>query len=108
MNQVIGGPISLKADLNFVASYVKYEIRNHSSNKTFVSSEVDPYGAYIWSPEVEDKGIVYLKVTAYDDNGFGYPCQPISASVNITKKLGLIGREDNGRTFGGAAVFRGY
>jgi flagellum-specific peptidoglycan hydrolase FlgJ len=92
--QVLQGDVILRPDLNFVASYVKYEITNIDKNKTFTTSELDPQGTYTWSPMFEDNGNVTFRVIAYDHAGQAYGSQPVSARVNLTKKLELRGVSD--------------
>lgn len=91
MGRTIDGSITLKPDLNFVASYVKYEITNEDKNKVFTTGEMDPQGNYTWSPMVEDNGNVTFKAIAYDHSGQAYESQPVPAVVNLSKKLSLQG-----------------
>ena len=91
---MLQGDVILRPDLNFVASYVKYEITNIDKNKTFTTSELDPQGTYTWSPMFEDNGNVTFRVIAYDHAGQAYGSQPVSARVNLTKKLELRGVSD--------------
>lgn len=89
--QVIDNNIALGANLNFVASYVKYEIVNLDKNKTTLTTEQDPQGPYNWSPLVEDNGNYSIKVIAYDENNKAYPSDTINARVEISYRLGLSG-----------------
>lgn len=90
-DQVINSTISIGADANFVADYVKYEITNLDNNKVTLSSESDPYGSYNWSPMVEDSGNYSFKVIAYDSNAQGYESQTITAKVEVPYELSLTG-----------------
>lgn len=89
--QIIRDTISLGADLNFVASYVKYEIVNRDKGRTFVSEEADPQGAYTWTPMLEDNGKVSFRVIAYDQSGQAYASQAVTAKVDAARKLELRG-----------------
>ena len=64
--QVIDGNISLSASINFLASYVKYEIINLNKNKTNLTTELDPWGPYNWSPMVDESGNYSIKSHWYD------------------------------------------
>ncbi|MBZ4653454.1 MAG: hypothetical protein JG781_793 [Peptococcaceae bacterium] len=90
-DQVVRDTVSLGADLNFVPSYVKYEVINQDKNKVFVSEESDPQGLYRWTPMLEDNGNVTFRVIAYDYNGQAYSSQTISAKVDAIRKLELRG-----------------
>ncbi|MDD3298426.1 MAG: stalk domain-containing protein [Firmicutes bacterium] len=89
--QVLEEAVTLGPGLNFVASYVKYEITNTDKDKVFITGELDPQGTYTWSPMFEDNGNVTFRVIAYDYAGQAYASQPVSAVVNLTKKLELRG-----------------
>lgn len=90
-NQIIDGPISIGADINFEAFYVKYEITNLDKNKTTITDKMDPYGSYKWTPMWEDNGNYVLKVIAYDYDEQAYESEPIDAKVEISKNLSLLG-----------------
>ncbi len=93
-DQVINNTVSMGANTNFVASYVKYEITNLGNNKVTLSSESDPYGLYNWTPMVEDSGNYAFKVIAYDSNDQSYESQTITARVEVDRKLSLTGVSD--------------
>jgi hypothetical protein len=89
--QVITGGISLAATVNFNTAYVKYEITNLTAGKVSLSPESDPYGAYSWTPMMEDNGSFSFRAIAYDKNGQAYPSQPVMAQVAVTRQLSLRG-----------------
>ncbi len=89
--QTISGDISIGADLNFVASYIKYEIQNLDKGTKTLTSESDPYGLYNWSPQLENNGDIGFKVIAYDENGKPYESETITARVEVAKRLSLTG-----------------
>ncbi len=90
-DQTISGNISLEADLNFLASYIKYEIQNLSKGTTTLTSELDPYGPYKWSPQIKDNGNVSFRIIAYDEKGKSYTSDIVSASVQAERQLSLLG-----------------
>lgn len=89
--QVVGDTVSLGADLNFVAAYVKYEIVNQDKGKVFTTEESDPQGVYSWTPMLEDNGNISFKVTAYDHAGQAYASQAVTVKVDAARKLELRG-----------------
>lgn len=90
-NEVIRDTVALKPDINFVASYVKYEITDLNKNTTNTTTEQDPQGEYRWTPAFGQDGRYGLKVIAYDSNGKSYPSEEIVVDVEIPKKLSLGG-----------------
>ncbi len=89
--QTISGDVSLGADLNFVASYIKYEILNFDKGTSVLTAESDPYGVYKWSPQFENNGNIGFKVIAYDENDNSYTSDTITAKVQVAKQLSLTG-----------------
>ncbi|NSW92773.1 MAG: glucosaminidase domain-containing protein, partial [Firmicutes bacterium] len=89
--QVVGDTVSLGADLNFVAAYVKYEVVNQDKGKVFVTEESDPQGVYKWAPMLEDNGNVSFKVIAYDHAGQAYAGEAVTVKVDAARKLELRG-----------------
>ena len=90
-DEIIEDTISIGADANFVASYVKYEITNLNTGKKTITVESDPQGVYKWSPMVHESGKYSFKVTAYDSNDKAYNSEIITAKVEIPHKLVLTG-----------------
>lgn len=93
--QVVDNSVSIGAKMNFAASYVKYEIINQEKGKVFVTDESDPQGQYKWSPMFEDNGNTTVKVTAYDHNGQGFSSNIINVTVNVQRRLELMGVSEN-------------
>ncbi len=93
--QLINDTVSLQADLNFAAPYVKYEITNKNTGKVFVTDEFDPQGGYNWTPMMEDNGNVSIRAIAYDHSGQAYTGQAISVKVDVPRKLQLRGISAN-------------
>lgn len=89
--QAIDSTLSLKADTNFLADHVKYEITNLDNNKVTVTQESDPYGPYNWTPMLEDNGNYSFKVIAYDSDAQAYESKVVTARVEVPRKLALSG-----------------
>lgn len=89
--QVLNDKISLGADVNFVASYVKYEITNLDKNKTTLTTQQDPWGKYNLSPSVSESGNYSIKVIAYDENDKAYSSGVVNVKFDIPYRLGLSG-----------------
>ena len=96
-DEIIDSPISLGADANFVANYVKYEITNLGTGKKILTEESDPQGVYKWSPMVHESGKYSFKIIAYDGNDKAYNSETITAEVQVSHKLALTG-VSNGQT----------
>lgn len=90
-SQVISGTVSLVPDINFVSSYVKYEITNLDKKTTTTTSEQDPQGEYKWSPMIEENGEYSFKVIAYDKDGKSYSSEEVKAKVEVPRRLSLSG-----------------
>jgi len=82
--QVIQSSTSIGADINFVASYIKYEITNLNTGKVTLTEEQDPLGKFNWSPMTGDNGLYSIKVIAYDKNNNAYPSTPITVNVQVS------------------------
>jgi flagellum-specific peptidoglycan hydrolase FlgJ len=89
--QVITDAVSLGADCNFVASYVKYEIINQDTGKVYLSAEADPQGSFDWTPQLNDNGSNSLRVIAYDASEQAYTSETVLSKVSVPHKLELRG-----------------
>ena len=94
--EVIDNSLTVSPDVNFVANYVEYEIRNLDRDTVNIpsgshQSEKDPYGSYTWSPSVKDNGNYSIRVVAYDKNGNSYKSDPIGFKIDISHRLSLTG-----------------
>lgn len=92
--QVIEEGVSIGSDINFVASYVKYEITNLNNGKVTLTNVQDPQGSFKWNPMVGDNGNYSIKTIAYDIDLKEYHSDAINIEVNISPKLFLIGVKD--------------
>lgn len=107
-NQSLTSTVSLSSDVNFIASYAKYEILYAGKEKaTFISdAEIDPDGSLNFSPKFTDNGAASIRVIAYDANDKPYysnyvniniavePPKPQPPYVNLaaisTKNVGIV------------------
>lgn len=89
--QIINNNISLSADINFVASYIKCEITNLNNGKITLTQEQDPLGTFTWSQMVKDNGSYSVRVIAYDGDNNAYPSVPVNAQVSLERSLTLGG-----------------
>lgn len=89
--QVVDNNIALGAEMNFVPSYVKYEIINLDKNRTTLTKELDPEGKFTFEPLVNNNGNYSFKVIAYDDDNKEYPSKAIKAKVEAPYRLGFLG-----------------
>lgn len=83
--------VPLGANLNFSASYVKYEIDNPDNGAVYISPQLDPEGTFNMIPVMEDNGNMLVKVIAYDSNDNAYPSQEVNVKVEVTRRLSLTG-----------------
>ena len=93
--QVITGKTKMSPDVNFVASYIKYEFTNLNDGKVDLITEFqDQKVDYTWSPKFEDNGPFSIKAIAYDSEGKEYKSEPVNVKVSLEKsleKLSLLG-----------------
>jgi len=89
--QDIVDSVSFKADLNFVAEYVRYEITNQVTGNVITTGEADPQGAYSWTPQLTDNGKTIVRAFAYDRYGNAHESEPVAINVNVKRQLTLRG-----------------
>lgn len=89
--ELINKNTPLSADVNFVASYIKYETTNLNKGKVTLTDVQDPIGNFSWNPIFEDNGSFSLRVIAYDAEGREYPSEPVNVQVSLEQKLSLTG-----------------
>ncbi len=83
--QTLSVTTPLSCDLNFTASYTKYEIHYPNRDiKVYTSGEIDPAGSFGYMPETFENGEVALRVVAYDANDKPYYSDFVN--VNIAAK----------------------
>lgn len=89
--QVINGRTKISADVNFVATYIKYEFTNLNNGKTTLTEVQDPQAHYNWSPIFEENGPFSISVIAYDGEGKEYKSEPVNVQIDLEKNLTLTG-----------------
>lgn len=89
--QVINGNTKISADVNFVASYIKYQFTNLKNGKTTLTDFQDQKIEYNWSPLFEENGPFAISVIAYDGEGKEYKSTPVNVQVSLEKNLSLTG-----------------
>lgn len=89
--QIIKNSASIKPDINFFAHYIKYEITNLSNGKVTLTEEMDPLGAYNWSPMLSNNGSYSVRILAYDKSNKEYASQPVKVEVSVERSLSLGG-----------------
>jgi len=87
--------VPLGANINFSASYVKYEIINPDTGSVYLSTELDPLGTFNMIPVIEDNGNMAVRVIAYDINDNPYSSETINVKVSVERKLSLGGVTSN-------------
>lgn len=91
VGQTVQSKVSLGADLNCTANYVKFEITNSDTGKVTLTDEVDPQGTYSWTPEYNDNGTASLRVLAFDGSGQSYASREVTVKVNVERSIELKG-----------------
>jgi len=89
--QQVSGTLSIGVNANFLAEYVKYEITHLDTGKVIVSEEMDPQGAYSWTPQLADNGNMAFRALAYDRLGQVYTSSQINIKSLVERKLELRG-----------------
>lgn len=83
--------VPLRANLNFSAAYVKYEIINPDTDAYYISPGVDPNGEFTMVPVMEDNGNMWVRVIAYDMNENAYKGEYTKVKVAVDRQLNLKG-----------------
>jgi len=93
--------ITLQQDMNFLAHYIQYEIKNVKTGQTEIITERDPDGTFTWVPSFEKNGDYEIKVTAYDGNDIGYSSDISTVTFDVDRYL-YMGGVSSKRTLNGA------
>lgn len=89
--QVVSGNVNLGVNTNFLAEYVKYEITNLNTGTVTLTDEIDPYGTYLWAPELPDNGSFSFRALAYDRLGQAYSSSVVNVKVAVERSFRLRG-----------------
>lgn len=84
-NEIIKDTISLIANLNFLASYIRYEF-SYSNGTKFVTDDLDPNGTYKFTPSSSKNGNVSITVKAFDKNNKEYAGNTINSNIAMVSK----------------------
>ncbi len=83
--------VPLSTTLNFLASYVKYEMINPDNGAYYISPGVDPEQEFNMIPVVEDNGRLSVRVIAYDTKGNAYEGEYVTVRIDVDNYLYLGG-----------------
>lgn len=83
--------VPLSTTLNFLASYVKYEMINPDNGAKYISPGVDPKQEFNMIPVMEDNGNMSVRVIAYDTKGNAYEGEYVNIRIDVDKYLYLGG-----------------
>ena len=92
--QVLTNGTKISADVNFVASYIKYEFTQLNSGETTLTEFQDQKVEYNWEPSFDNNGPFSIKAIAYDGEGKEYKSAPVNVKVALEKpleKISLLG-----------------
>lgn len=95
LGTIDNGTITIGQEVNFLARYVNYEIREVASGKVTTITKRDPVGTYTYTPSYENSGVYTVKVTAYDGNLVPYDSNTQTATLTVGKKLYMGGVSSN-------------
>lgn len=102
---VTADSVPLRADLNFSAVSVKYEIINPDTDAYYISPAIDPLGGFTMIPVMEDNGNMALRVIAYDMSGNAYYGDYVNVKVDVDRYL-YLGGVTSGQTIDGSVSLR--
>ncbi|HKM02118.1 MAG TPA: stalk domain-containing protein [Sedimentibacter sp.] len=83
--------VPLSTTLNFLASYVKYEMINPDNGATYLSPGIDPEIPFNMIPVMEDNGRMSVRVIAYDTKGNAYEGEYVNIGIDVDNYLYLGG-----------------
>jgi len=89
--QVISDNVNIGVSTNFLAEYVKYEITHVNTGKVTVTDEMDPQGAYSWTPQLTDNGPTAVRVLVYDRLGRVFSSPTVTVNVAVERRLTMRG-----------------
>lgn len=102
---VTADSVPLRADLNFSAVSVKYEIINPDTDAYYISPAIDPLGGFTMIPVMEDNGNMALRVIAYDMSGNAYYGDYVNVKVDVDRYL-YLGGVTSGQIIDGSVSLR--
>ena len=98
--------VPLSTTLNFMASYVKYEMINPDNGAYYISPGVDPEQEFNMIPVVEDNGRLSVRAIAYDTKGNAYEGEYVNIKIDVDNYL-YLGGVKQGQTIDGSVTLLG-
>ncbi len=95
--------VPLSTTLNFMASYVKYEMINPDNGAYYISPGVDPEQSFNMIPVIEDNGRMKVRAIAYDTKGNAYEGEYVNIRINVDNYL-YLGGVKQGQTIDGSVT----
>lgn len=95
--------VPLSTTLNFLASYVKYDMINPDNGARYTSPGVDPEQPFNMIPVVEDNGTLSVRVIAYDTKGNAYEGDYVNVKIDVDSYL-YLGGVKQGQTIDGSVT----
>ncbi|HAE43644.1 MAG TPA: hypothetical protein DCG34_12125 [Clostridiales bacterium] len=83
--------ITFTPDVNFVPTYVDYELTRLDNNRVTKIEKIDPFGPYTWTPGKESEGNYNLRMIAYDQSGKAYVGRTYTFTILVERYLNLRG-----------------
>ncbi|MBV1757027.1 MAG: glucosaminidase domain-containing protein [Dethiosulfatibacter sp.] len=83
--------VTFSPEVNFVPTYVDYELTKLDNNRVTNIRERDPFGSYTWTPGKESEGNYNLRMIAYDKSGKAYESKTYTFTILVERYLSLRG-----------------
>ncbi|KUK72704.1 MAG: Uncharacterized protein XD91_1165 [Clostridiales bacterium 38_11] len=83
--------VTFSPDVNFVPTYIDYELTKLDNNRVTNIKERDPFGSYTWTPSKESEGNYNLRMIAYDQAGKAYEGKTYTFTILVERYLAIRG-----------------
>lgn len=83
--------VTFSPEVDFVPTYVDYELTKLDNNRVTSIRERDPFGSYTWTPGKESEGNYNLRMIAYDKSGKAYESKTYTFTILVERYLSLRG-----------------
>jgi flagellum-specific peptidoglycan hydrolase FlgJ len=83
--------VTFSPEVNFVPTYVDYELTKLDNNRVTNIIERDPFGSHTWSPGKESEGNYNLRMIGYDKSGKAYYSKTYTFTMLVERYLNLRG-----------------
>ncbi len=91
VKMTINNDYKITPELNFLAKYVSYEIKNLSDDTVVNINKRDPYDGYYWNPSGSGEIDYNIQMIAVDFSGNEYISENIMKKVNLPEEISLVG-----------------